>query len=331
MKVIDMHCDSITEIYQSINKGEVCGLRENKLHIDLHRMEKSDYLLQNFAVFVDITENENPLEYTLKVIDLFHEQIKLNKDKIRLVHKYKDIEENDKLGLMSALLTIEEGGTTKLDLAHLRNFYRLGVRMLTLTWNYENGIGYPNFLHKEGITPQFTTPNTIDGLTDFGIEFVCEMERLGMIIDVSHLSDAGFYDVINYTKKPFVASHSNARTMCNHVRNLSDDMIKKLSNRGGVMGMNFCADFLKEGMSREEEENCMSFVVDNIKHIINVGGYECVGLGSDFDGIPTNLGMKDVTYMPILADSLKKEGLSNMEIEAVFSKNVLRLYKEVLR
>lgn len=330
MKVIDMHCDSITEIFHSINKGEVCNLRENKLHIDLHRMEKSDYLLQNFAVFVDLTENDNPLEYTLKVIDLFHEQIKLNKDKIRLVHKYKDIEENSKLGLMSALLTIEEGGTTKLDLAHLRNFYRLGVRMLTLTWNYENGIGYPNFSYKKGITPQFTTPNTIDGLTDFGIEFVSEMEKLGMIIDVSHLSDAGFYDVLNYTKKPFVASHSNARTMCNHVRNLSDDMIKKLSERGGVMGMNFCASFLKDGMSKEEEENCISLIVDNIKHIINVGGYECVGLGSDFDGIPTNLGIKDVTYMPILADRLKKEGLTESEIEAVFYKNVLRLYKEVL-
>lgn len=330
MKVIDMHCDTITEIYEKVKSGEECRLRDNKFHLDLLRMKKSDYLLQNFAVFVNLVECENPLEYTLKVIDFFHEQIKSNKDIIRLVHKYKDIEENNKLGLMSALLTIEEGGTTKLDLAHLRNFYRLGVRMLTLTWNFENGIGHPNFSFHKGEIPHFTTPNTKDGLTDFGIEFVGEMEKLGMIIDVSHLSDAGFYDVLNYTKKPFVASHSNARSMCNHVRNMSDDMIKKLSDRGCVMGMNFCTSFLKDGMSKEEEENCISLVVDNIKHIINVGGYECIGLGSDFDGIATNLGIKDVTYMPILADRLKKERLSNIEIEAVFSKNVLRLYKEVL-
>lgn len=330
MKVIDMHCDTITEIYEKVKSGEECRLRDNKFHLDLLRMKRSDYLLQNFAIFVNIEECEKPLEYTLKVIDFFHEQIKSNRDVIRLVHKYKDIEENNKLGLMSALLTIEEGGTTKLDLAHLRNFYRLGVRMLTLTWNFENGIGHPNFSYHKGEVPDFTTPNTKDGLTDFGIEFVSEMEKLGMIIDVSHLSDAGFYDVLKYTKKPFVASHSNARTICNHVRNMSDDMIKKLSDRGGVMGMNFCASFLKDGMSKEEEENCISLVVDNIKHIINVGGYECLGLGSDFDGIPTNLGIKDVTYMPLLADRLKKEGLSNMDIEAIFSKNVLRLYKEVL-
>ena len=330
MKVIDMHCDTITEIYQKVSNGEECRLKENKLHLDLLRMKKSDYLLQNFAVYVNLVECENPLEYALKVIDFLHSQIKLNEDKIRLVKRYKDIEENSKLGLMSALLTIEEGGTTKLDLAHLRNFYRLGVLMLTLTWNFFNGIGHPNFSFQKGEIPNFTTPNTIDGLTDFGIEFVCEMERLGMIIDVSHLSDAGFYDVLEYTKKPFVASHSNARTICNHVRNMSDDMIKKLSDRGGVMGMNFCASFIKDGMSKEEEDNCLSLVVEHIKHIINVGGYECIGLGSDFDGIPTNLGIKDVTYMPILADRLKKEGLSNQEIEAVFYKNVLRLYKDVL-
>lgn len=330
MKVVDMHCDTITEIYQKQLKGGMDSLYKNSLHLDLIRMKQSDYLLQNFAIFVQLKDCDNPLEYTLKVIDFYYEELSKNKEIIRPVVKYKEIEENRKLGLMSSLLAIEEGGTTMLDLAHLRNFYRLGVRMLTLTWNYYNGIGYPNLTFQSGDIPQFSAPNTISGLTPFGIEFVEEMERLGMIIDVSHLSDAGFYDVLKYTKKPFVASHSNSRDLCNHVRNLTDTMIRKIGERGGVVGINFCSSFLKEGMSKEEEVNSISFMVDNIKRMIYVGGYQCVGLGSDFDGITTNLGMKDCSYMDRLVDRLEKEGLTQSTIEGIMYKNVLNVYKEVL-
>ena len=122
----------------------------------------------------------------------------------------------------------------KENLAFLRDFYRLGVRMLTLTWNYKNGLGHPN---KRKEFP--LEPDTVNGLTPLGIEFLQEMERLGIIVDVSHLSDAGFYDVVKYAKKPFVASHSNARSVCGNVRNLTDDMLKKIADCGGVTGINF--------------------------------------------------------------------------------------------
>lgn len=325
MKIADMHCDTISELFERMKEGKADTLAKSELHIDIEKMKKGDYLLQNFAMFVNLSERKGALSYCLELIDLYYRQMELNKEVIAPVFCYDDIERNQKDGKMSALLTIEEGGVTEGSLAHLRNYYRLGVRMLTLTWNHENGIGYPNVTVKDG-KADWHTPNTVDGLTDFGLEFIQEMENIGMIIDVSHLSDAGFYQVLANTAKPFVASHSNARSICPHVRNLTDDMIYKLSNRGGVMGMNFYPAFLGE----DADAGTINAIVRHILHIRNVGGYECIGLGSDFDGIPGHDELKDSSCMPLLAEALKKAGLSNQEIEAVFYRNVLRVYKELL-
>ena len=160
---------------------------------------------------------------------------------------------------------------------------------------------------------------------------VKEMNRLGIIIDVSHLSDAGFYDVLKYTTGPFVASHSNARAVCNHCRNLTDDMIRELAKRGGVTGINYAADFLREVPEGEKNFSYISDMVKHIKHIVEVGGIDCVGLGSDFDGIEQNLEMKDASYLPQLADALRAEGFSEEDIEKIFYKNVLRVFKEVCK
>ncbi|MGB8455174.1 MAG: dipeptidase [Anaerocolumna sp.] len=331
MKVADMHCDTIAEIFYGLRDGRDIGLAKNNLHQDLEKMAKGDYLVQNFAMFVSIKEYADPLEHCLKLIDLFYNEVGKNLDKIAVALNYADIMNNQKSGKMSALLTIEEGGVTKCNLAHLRNFYRLGVRMLTLTWNYENGIGYPNFKLIEGEKPDFHSPDTKQGLTEFGLEFIREMERLGMIIDVSHLSDAGFYQLLNNTTRPFVASHSNARGICNHVRNLSDDMIRKLSERGGVMGMNYCSSFLEDAENEKDAVGTIPGIVDHIKYITTIGGYECIGLGSDYDGIPVHRDLPDASYLPLLAEALEKEGFKQHEIEAIFYKNVLRLYKDVLK
>lgn len=331
MKVVDLHCDTISEIYEAVKEGKDWDLSSNRLHIDIDKMMKGDYLLQNFAMFVNLKKVENPLEQCLEMIDCFYQQLSQNKDKIKLVLNYEDIMQNQKTGKISALLTIEEGGVTKGNLAHLRNFYRLGVRMMTLTWNYDNGIGYPNFKYIEGEVPDFKNPNTIDGLTELGIDFIREMELLGMIIDVSHLSDGGFYQVLNNTTKPFVASHSNARKVCNHSRNLTDDMIRKLADRGGVTGINYCPSFLSYAEGENKAEGSICSVVDHIKHIVSVGGYECVGLGSDFDGIPTHKELPDASYLPLLYEALVKSGMRYYEIEAIFYKNVLRVYHDILK
>ena len=171
----------------------------------------------------------------LELADVYYDELDKNQDLIRPVYSYADIESNRKAGLMSAMLTVEEGGVCKGNPAFLRTLYRLGVRMLTLTWNFPNELGWPNLevpgegVDPESFRPDFRKANVNQGLTETGIAFVQEMERLGMIVDVSHLSDAGFMDVLRVTKKPFVASHSNARAVCSWARNLTDDMIRLLA------------------------------------------------------------------------------------------------------
>lgn len=331
MKVIDMHCDTIMAIYEGEKKNEKLELRQSDLNISVEKMEKGDYLAQCFAMFVPLGNVENAFETVNEMIDVFYQELDKNSDKLALALNYEDIIKNQKEGKMSAVLTIEEGETTKGNLHFLRNLYRLGVRMITLTWNYENGIGFPNLMKKTDGTTDSTIPNTKDGLTKEGIALVQEMERLGIIIDVSHLSDAGFYDVLKYTTKPFVASHSNARGQCNHVRNMTDDMILKLAQRGGVMGINYAASFLE--VPSTDDTNFMSTIDNMVKHIQyikNLAGIDCIGLGSDFDGIPQNLEMKDASELPELEKAMIKAGFSQEEIEKVFYKNVLRVFKEVL-
>lgn len=329
MKVVDMHCDTIFEIDRLQREGQDIGLRSNHLNISLEKMEKGDYLLQNFAVFTPLKEVDDPICHVQHLIDTLYNEIEKNQDMISLVYRYHDICQNIDNHRMSALLTLEEGGVVNNDLAYLRNYYRLGVRMITLNWNYENGIGFPNF-SKDDPHHGYHTCDEIHGLTDFGKAYVKECERLGIIIDVSHLSDAGFYDVLSLTTKPFVASHSNARAMCPHARNMSDDMIRKLAQRGGVMGINFAAGFLDES----EESNPLSKVSSMVRHIMyikEIAGIDCIGLGSDFDGIEQNLELKDASYMPMLYHALVEAGLSEEEIEKIFYKNVLRVYREVLQ
>lgn len=323
MKVVDMHCDTILRIFD-----EGGSLLENDFNIDLRKMLKGDYLLQNFAMFVNLGDNDDPLTKAQRLIDLYYREIEKNKDLIKPVFSYQDIENNQKDGLMSAMLTLEEGAVVNNDLAILRNYYRLGVRMITLTWNHPNGIGYPNLVSTKEYKDLYHI-NDENGLTDFGIEYVKEMERLGMIIDVSHLGDAGFYDVLKYTTKPFVASHSNARSVCGVARNMSDDMIKLLAKRNGVMGINFCGDFLKTSKNGGER-SCIKDMVNHILYIKDLVGVDYIGLGSDFDGISQDLELKDASMMPMLKDALFEAGLKEEEIEKVFYKNVLRLYQTIL-
>lgn len=324
MKIVDMHCDTILRIYD-----EGGSLLENDFNIDLKKMLKGDYLLQNFAMFVNLRDAADPLIKAQQLIDLYYREIDKYKDLISPVFSYDDIISNYDKGIMSAMLTLEEGAVVNNDLAVLRNYYRLGVRMITLTWNYPNGIGYPNLAGTKEYQDLYRI-NDHDGLTDFGIEYIKEMERLGIIIDVSHLGDAGFYDVLKYTTKPFVASHSNARSVCGVVRNMSDDMIRQLAKRNGVMGINFCGDFLRPSSSGGAR-SCIEDMVKHILYIKDLVGIDYIGLGSDFDGISQNLEIKDASMMPLLEKALLEAGLTVEEVEKVFYKNVLRLYKEVLR
>ena len=329
MKAIDMHCDTITALLQQKKDNINQSLRKNDLQVDLEKLRQGDYLLQNFAVFTHLGKNDRLL-HVQEAIDLYYQEIEKNNDIIKPVFSYEDIINNHQNGYISAMLTLEEGDVVFNSLALLRNYYRLGVRMITLTWNFQNAIGHPNFeSHKDMTFEDLYKINTTDGLTSFGINYIKEMERLGIIIDVSHLSDAGFYDVLKYTKKPFVASHSNARSVCGVARNLSDDMIRKLAQRGGVIGINYYGDFLQES----KEGNAPSRIDDIIKHIqhiVSIGGMDCIGLGSDFDGIDDNLELINAAYVPKLQKALQQHGFTQENIEKIFYKNVMRVYREIL-
>lgn len=334
MKIVDMHCDTISALYDKRKKGIEETLMNNGGHVDIHRLQKAGFLLQNFAVFVNMGKTDRPMEEALFMIDHYYEELKIWEESIAPVFSYEDIERNRRAGKLSGLLTLEEGGVCGGKLSALRNFYRLGVRMMTLTWNFPNEIGYPNINAEKiggaGGDALFFRPEEKLGLTETGIEFVREMERMGMIIDVSHLSDAGFYDVLRQTKKPFTASHSNARSVCGWVRNMTDNMIRSLVQRGGVIGLNFCPDFLTYPSVPGKPNGTIEAIVEHAKHIVSVGGIDCLGLGGDFDGIEGHEELKDCSGMALLEDAFCKAGFSAGEREKILGENVLRLYRDVL-
>ena len=328
MKIIDMHCDTLSVMLEKKRQKQPYGLECPQNQLSLSRMQESNYLLQNFAVYVNLAQVEHPLMEALELIDLFYTELEKYADVIRPVRSWNDIKANQAEGVISALLTGEEGEITLGKPEYLRILYKLGMRMMTLTWNYENSLGFPNLKLSRSEADASSCSNSKDcGLKEQGIAMLAEMEQLGMIIDVSHLSDAGFYDVLNHTTKPFVASHSNARSVCPAVRNLTDDMIRKLADRGGITGINFCKDFLGKPAA---SQNYLDQAVVHMKYLINLGGEDFVSLGSDFDGITPYYDFADCSVMPKLIQAMKKAGLTPTQIEKICYKNVLRVYRELL-
>lgn len=313
MRIIDLHCDTILKIGMAKEPKE---LRRNDLNIDIEKLRKADSLAQFFAMFIDLKGEFDPMEKCLEMIDRLYVEIDKNRENIALARNYAELMDNNKNGKLSAFITIEEGGAIKGRLENLRNFYRLGVRLITLTWNYPNEIGYPNCMPEHMNT----------GLTPLGEEVVHKMNRLGMLIDVSHLSDGGFYDVARLSKAPFTASHSNARKICPHTRNLTDDMIRVLSSKGGVMGINFEREFLGDKPISTVED-----MIKHIKHIKNVGGIDVISIGSDYDGINQELEIENIGQMNKLISGLQNNGFTDDEIEKILYRNALRVIKDVLK
>lgn len=310
MGLIDLHCDTILRCVDS--KDEI-GLCRNGLCIDVQKLKKAGSLAQFFAMYVDLEVYEDPMERCLDMIDTFYTEIEKNSSDIAFAGSFEDMERNSKSCRISAFLTVEEGGAVMGKLQNLRNLYRLGVRLITLTWNFPNCIGYPNheWKHRD------------KGLTPFGEEVVAEMNRLGMLIDVSHLSDQGFYDVARLSTKPFIASHSDARAIENHPRNLTDDMLRILAEKGGVTGLNLEPLFLGNKGTLED-------MVKHIAHMRKVAGIDVVAIGTDFDGTSPLTAIKDISQIGLLFDALSKAGFSSEEIDKISYKNTERVIKDVL-
>ncbi len=312
MQLIDLHCDTIDLL---MNKPK-SNLYNNDFSIDIQKLQKANSIAQIFALYFDLNNyKRDPFNRFETMATKFFDELNNNKDKIALARNYEEILLNTKQNKISAILSIEEGGALSGSIENLYKVYEKGVRLITLTWNYENELGYSHI--QKGCE--------INKLKPFGLEVVQHMNELGMLIDVSHLNDGGFYNIAEISKKPFIASHSNARSIKNASRNLTDNMIKILANSGGVMGLNFCNFFLGNNDIPTVQD-----IVTHIKHIVNIGGIDVVSIGSDFDGIPNKVEIENIGQIYKLQDNLYKSGFKEDDIEKIMYKNALRVIKDVL-
>lgn len=321
MHLIDMHCDTIAKILES-KSGE--GLYENSFDIDIRGMKRSGTMAQFFACFVYMERfqgkdrMENAFLYARRMAEKLKEEIQKNSKEIALATTENDIVRNQEKGKISAILTLEEGGVINGDLRKLEELYNDGTRLVTLLWNFENCIGYPNSSDRK-IMEQ--------GLKPFGFETVERMNDLGMLVDVSHMSDGGFWDVIRTSKKPIVASHSSARSLCVHPRNLTDEMLRALGENGGIAALNFYPAFIREDKKASKED-----LAAHIKHMVNVAGIDAVAIGTDYDGFEGGeLEIDKVEKMPLLYQALQKEGFTESQLEKIWFRNVMRVLKEVIK
>ncbi|HHW58413.1 MAG TPA: membrane dipeptidase [Clostridia bacterium] len=308
---VDFHCDTL---YRLVDKQVNFFEKSNEGHVDFPRMKEGKVHLQVFAVFVDPKfMRKNAATIALKMIDKMHELVEKSNE-LQLILKGEDIDKIKKEGKIGALLSIEGGEALEGELSLLRMFYKLGVRALTLTWSLRNDLGDGVDGVKEA------------GLTSFGKEVVKEMNRLGMIVDVSHLNEKGFWDVVELSEKPIIASHSNAKTLCSHRRNLTDEQIKAIAQKGGVIGINFVPQFLRDDKNATIED-----ILNHIDYMVELVGEDYIGFGSDFDGISsTPEGLEDISQFPEIVEGLIKRGYTQEQIEKITYKNFENLIKKIL-
>ncbi|MGN0142432.1 MAG: dipeptidase [Roseburia sp.] len=325
MNYIDMHCDTLEKalIY---GKDTVAELPEAM--VDVKRLVKAGAAAQFFAMFLPQRNEPEwfglkempPLEELLsRMYEVYRNTLKVCGDVLVLATNYEELQANRRAGKISAFLTMENGCPVQGKLENLKRYYDMGVRLITLTWNDPNCLGFQHSANPEEMKR---------GLTDFGKEAVSYMNELGILVDVSHLSDGGFYDVADICRKPFVASHSNCRALSPATRNLTDDMIRVLAEHGGVAGMNLEPSFLNQ--SADDPVSRVERVCDHVEHMIQVGGTECVGIGTDFDGIGGEFEIDNCAAMDKLFDALARRGIHESVLDKIAYGNVARVIRETM-
>jgi len=318
---IDFHCDTLMMFAQG---PEAASLYRNKRMLDIVRMKESGQAAQFFATFMPASEHLQKRgltdeTYRAHLYEGLMRTLELYPEDIAFARSYDDYLANKKAGRISAFLTFEDGRLVEGKMENLEKFYEMGYRLITLTWNYINCFGYPNS----------TDPAIMNaGLTDFGKEAVACMNEMGIIVDVSHLSDAGFWDVAAVSSKPFVASHSCARALTPHTRNLTDEMLKKIGETGSLVGVNFCPEFVGETIT--SRVSTVKRICDHVVYMADKAGVEAVGIGSDFDGIGGELEVGQPTDIPKLFDELSRRGFSDDDLDRFAYGNAERVIKACL-
>ena len=338
-------------------------------HISLDKAKAGNLGAEFFSIWVEPDTNQGHFaRHTLDLIDAVYEQAARHPDRMTMAFSVDDIERAHKQKKLAALMGIEGGHSIENDIHLLRDFYRLGVRYMTLSWSNTNewadssgDINNPKVEHH-------------NGLTDGGKQIVLEMNRLGMLVDISHVADKTFYDVIATTKAPVIASHSSARALTNHPRNMTDDMLRAVAKNGGVVQVNFYNAFIDENYRKAAEAQAkdrdaavaadrekrtaagqtvtyldadrierewgakiprppLTSLIDHIDHIAKVAGVDHVGLGSDFDGVSgqTPEGIDSAADLPKITQALLDRGYGADDIRKTLGGNLLRVFREAER
>lgn len=311
--VIDGHCDSIGDYIQrkrSLKRGDEGG------HWDLERAREGGLTLQIMACYIE--SEFKPSAATHRGLELIYAAqrfISENPEQVMLILSQEELRQLPCPNKLGILLSVEGGEILGESLFMLDIIYQLGVRALGLTWNQRNALadGAGEVTHSR--------------LTRLGQSVIRRMNELGMVVDVSHLNEEGFYHVLELSDAPIIASHSCAYELCQHPRNLTNDQLKALSNNKGLIGVNFYPHFLSS-----DEEASLNHVVKHISHIADIAGVESIGLGSDFDGIDrAPNGLEHAGKYPELAEALLQAGFTQDEIEQIFYKNFMRLLMNVIK
>lgn len=313
--VFDLHCDTSLALLGE-DGNQAGSLRRNNLHIDLERAGELPGYCQCFGCFTTPFMEEwhkvSPIRMFEREIATIQREVDKNSDLISLAYSTQEIEENRRQGKMSAVLTIEGPAGFGYDPELLENLYQIGFRISSLGWNESN--------------PLTGSHVTGEGLTDRGREYVREAQRLGMLIDVSHISDRGFWDIMDITTAPIVATHSNSRAVCDHSRNLTDEMFLAICRTGGVAGFNQCAPFV--GAQPDLDTVC-----DHILHFLELDpSGKHIALGGDLDGcdeLPA--GFTGVESYPAMAERLLQRGVSEDILMDIYWNNAFGVMERAVR
>lgn len=313
MKFFDLHCDTAYECRCVLSHD----LKSGAHHLSLERGSYLDAWHQIFAIFMPDEQNgamcrgDMAITHYEKVRDFIYRQEELYHDRFVICRDKESFEISEKSGVCGAIISVEGGSACAGSLERIRKMYDDGVRLMTLTWNAENELACGVGADKKG------------GLTPFGREAVALMNEIGMAVDVSHLSDEGFWEVAEISKTPFVASHSCSRRLCPHRRNLTDDMFFEVSRCGGLVGINFSRGFLRENCEAK-----LSDILRHTEHFLSLGGETCVCMGSDFDGTDMPDGITGVESMGVLYEEFLRINYPESLVNDIFWNNAHRYFSK---
>lgn len=325
--VVDAHCDTIGRV---LDERIDIRKRSKRGHMDIPRLKVGGVDVQFFACWISpsLIKEGRCIQRTLDMIDAFNGMVKETHGKISAARNWSDIRAVVGRGDIAGVLCVEGGHAINDDLGILRLYHELGVRYMTLTWMNNNG-----WADGSGDKPRH------HGLTGFGRKVVREMERIGMMVDISHASEKTFWDVCKIASAPVIASHSCCKSICNHHRNLTDRQLRAVAKNGGVVCINFFSAFLSEPFRKEAKDlnnvgriapPPLDILIDHVVHAADVAGIDHVGLGSDYDGVGSvPEGVEDCSKLPAITERLFDRGMGAGDVAKILGGNLLRVIKAV--